>query len=249
VILHREFLSCAVTQSALDALWGRFGLRQGSLTYPIHMPQVQHLLLQRYAQLADLQFSCWRAPPGQRACNDCVKCFQAALVALAGGVSPTVIGVDPVAVLCSYGDRRLDSPAPDTRPRLHGSRAARDHVIRCLQELPTGSVASIIAADPLTRENRRAGEALAVYARMRANALSEALAPPPGYIGGLLEFVVPELRGRLAEIFDEYFEAGDEREFEAIVRRARYLAAWITAPLRGAAQPGAGPPAAPRGLS
>jgi hypothetical protein len=248
-ILHPEFLSCVVTQSALDALWSGYGLRQMSLSYPLHMPQVQHLLLRRYGTLADLQFSCWRAPPGERACNQCVKCFQVALVTLAEGVSPTLVGIDPVAVLCAYGDWHLDAPGPYPRPALHESRSARHHVVRCLQALPTQGLAAIIAADPLTRDNPRAGEAVAVYARMRADALSVALPPAPGYIGGLFEFIAPDLRERLRTIFDQYFEAADEREFEAMLSRARALAAWIGAPLEPATQRGDGPPAAPRSLS
>jgi hypothetical protein len=232
VILHPEFPSCAVTQSALDALWRRFGLRQGSLIYPLHMPQVQGLLLRRYRALADLQFSCWRAPPGERACSECMKCFQVALVTLAEGVSPTLVGIDPVAALCAHRDWRLDAPGAYPRPALHETRTARHHLIGCLQALPTERLAATIAADPLARDNRRAGEAVAVYARMRAEALSLKLPPSPGYIAGLLEFVAPDLRGRLGAIFDQYYEPGDAHEFAPMIARARGLAAWIAEPLR-----------------
>ena len=93
-------------------------------------------------------------------------------------------------------------------------------MIGCLQALPTERFAATIAADPLARDNRRAGEAVAVYARMRADALSLALPPSPGYIAGLLEFVAPDLRGRLRAIFDQYYEPGDAREFAPMVARA-----------------------------
>ena len=134
VIQHLEFVGCAVTQAALDALLSRFGMRQGSLTYPLHMPLVQGLLLRRYRALADLQFSCWQAPEGAQACSACGKCFQIALVTLAEGVSPREVGIDPVRVLCAFGDWRLDAPPSHTGPALHEVRSPRHHMVRCLQE-------------------------------------------------------------------------------------------------------------------
>jgi len=71
-----------------------------------------------------------------------------------------------------------------------------------------------------------------VYGRMRADALSRAVPRAPGYIGGMLEFVVPELRDGLRAIVDQHFVPADEREFAAIVARARALAGWIAEPSR-----------------
>ena len=231
VVLHPEFLSCAVTQSALDAVWRPHGLRQGSLTYALHMPQVQRLLLRRYAGLADLQCSCWRAPPGQRACNTCVKCFLSTIVALAEGVSPRLVGPDPVAVLCAHGEWSLDAQSSHGAPTLHESRSSRHHVIRCLQAASTEQVDSIIGADPEARSDPRRGEAVAVYARLRAQALARLVPGEPGYIAGFLDLLAPELREPLRAIFDQYFEPAPEREFGPMIARSRALAAWITEPL------------------
>ncbi|HXO06603.1 MAG TPA: hypothetical protein VN880_01145 [Solirubrobacteraceae bacterium] len=71
-----------------------------------------------------------------------------------------------------------------------------------------------------------------MYGRMRADALSRAVPRAPGYIGGMLEFVVPELRDGLRAIVDQHFVPADEREFAAIVARARALAGWIAEPSR-----------------
>jgi hypothetical protein len=232
VILHPEFLSCAVTQSALDALWRPHGIRQASLTYPLHMPQVQGLLLRRYSRLADLQCSCWRAPPGERACNTCVKCFLSTLVALSEGVSPRVVGPDPVAVLCAYGDWSLDAPGSHGAPTLHESRSARHHVVRCLQAVSTDAVQTIIGSPGAAGSDPRVGEALAAYARLRADALTRVVPRAPGYVGGLLGFVAPDLREPLRRVLDRHFEPAAEGEFAGIVSRARGLSRWITEPLR-----------------
>ncbi len=231
VVLHPEFLSSAVTQSALDALWRRYGLRQGSLTYALHMPQVQRLLIHRYARLVDLQCSCWRAPPGERACNTCVKCFLSTIVALAEGVSPRLVGPDPVAALCAYGAWSLDAPSSHGAPALHESRTARHHVIRCLQAVSTEQVESIIGADTEARADPRRGEAVAVYARLRAQALARVVPGEPGYIAGFLDHLEPDLRAPLRAIFDQHFEPAPEREFAPTIARSRDLAAWITQPL------------------
>ena len=232
VLLHQEFLSCAVTQRALDALLRPFGLRQGSLTYPLHMPQVQALLLRRYRDLAHLQFSCWRAPEGAQSCSACPKCFQIALVALAEGVSPRAVGIEPVRVLSAFGDWRLDTPPAHRRPPLHDVRSPRHHIVRCLQAVPTEQVASILGADQVASGPQRLEEALAVYARLRADALALSVPPTPGYIAGFLEAVHHDLREPLQAIFDQHFSPAPEGEFAEIVRRSRKLAAWIAQPLQ-----------------
>jgi hypothetical protein len=233
VILHPEFLSCAATQSALDRLVRGFGLRQGSLTYALHRPQVQRLLVRRYRHLAPLQLSCWRAPEGARACNGCGKCFQGTLFLLAEGVSPRSVGIDAIEVLCAYGDWRLDEPPVHEGPALHELRSARHHAVRCLQQTATARVASIFGSDALTADDPRLGEALAVFARMRAEALALSVPPAPGYIAGFLELLEPELCGRVRTIFDQHFSPAPRGEFAEIVGRSRALAAWIGQPLAG----------------
>jgi hypothetical protein len=232
VIQHPEFVGSAATQAALDVLVSRFGLRQGSLTYPLHIPLVQGLLWRRYRALADLQFSCYQAPDGARACSACQKCFQIALITLAEGISPRALGIDPVRVLCAFGDWRLDAPSTYAGPQLHETRSPRHHVVRALRALPTSRFASIVADDSLAREDTRPQEALAVYARLRADALSLSVPPEPGYVAGYLEMVHPDLRDGLRAIFDQHFSPEPSREFAGILARSQALARWIAEPLQ-----------------
>jgi hypothetical protein len=233
-IQHREFLSSAPVQHALDALLARFGVRQGSLTFPLHMPQVLELLLRRYRSLFELQFSCWQAPPGEQACSACAKCFQIALIALAQGVSPLSAGIDPVAVLCAFAGWRPDSPSAHVVAALHADRSSRDHVVLALRDTPTARIAAILDRDERTGRNQRRGEALAVYARMRAQALVLSPAPAAGYVRPFLEFVQREIREPLRAVLAEHLDASDDPVLAAMAARSSALASWIAAPLVGA---------------
>jgi hypothetical protein len=232
VIQHGHFASAAVTQAALDAILSGFGLRLGSLTYPLHMPQVQGLLWRRYRELTDLQFSCWEAGDGSRACGRCAQCIEVALVVLDEGFSPRVAGIDPVRVLCAWADPRPD-PLRGRTPSLHPTRRARDKLIRVLQRMPPELVASILSEDPIAREDPHLAQAIAGYRRLRARSLPHVVPPEPGYIGGFLELIDSEFRDRLRAIFDQHFAAAPAQEFAATVSRSRSLARWIAAPLQG----------------
>lgn len=233
VLLHREFLSCSVTQSALSAVLERLGLRQGSLSYPLHMPQVQGLLLQRYRQVADLQFSCWLAPPGEQACSACEKCFLVALIALSEGVSPRHVGIDPVKLLCAFSDWSVEGPPiHQIDAARHPFRRPRDQRVRALQRTSTGRVAEILRCDGTTGNNPRLGEALAIYARLRAEALRKRVPPEPGYITDFLDLVRSDLREPLRSILVQHFPPTAEPEFRAMSKRARALSAWISEPLQ-----------------
>lgn len=227
-VVQPDAMSSAVTQHALDALLRGFGQRQGSLTSPLHAAQVQALLLRRYRRLADLQFSCYQAPEGQRACSVCVKCFGIALVTLAEGVSPQTVGIDPVKALMARADWRLDEP-PGGGPFVTMSGLWIARVVRALQRRSTHEVASILEGE----RDGQLGVALAVYARLRAEALSRTLLPEPGYVTAFLGLVPSDLRAPLERILAQHFEPTSGREFTALASRAQALADWIAAPLAG----------------
>jgi hypothetical protein len=193
------------------------------------MPQVQAMLMRRYRRLLELQFSCWQAPPGKQACSGCEKCSQIALIAIADGLSPRTVGIDPVAVLCSLADWSLNGPPSAKVPILHSRRLSRDHIVRALQSTPTERAASLIASDGSSPGE---GQARAIYARLRAEALSQTLLPEPGYVPDFLQLVDADLREPLRSILDQHYRPTSEPEFGAMSKRSRQLAGWIAEPLR-----------------
>jgi hypothetical protein len=122
-------------------------------------------------------------------------------------------------------------------PPLHPTRRARDKLIRVLQRMPPERVGAILSEDPLSREDPQLGQAIAGYRRLRARSLPHDVPPEPGYVGGFLELIDPELRHRLRAIFDQHFAAAPAQEFAATVNRSRSLARWIAAPLQGSHGP------------
>jgi hypothetical protein len=234
-LLHREFLSCFVTQRAWSAVLEPFGIRQESLSYPLHMPQVEALLLGRYRHVADLQFSCWRAPPGAQACSSCAKCFLVALVALSEGISPSALGIDAAKVLREFADWSVNGPGVHAvDAAAHPFRRPMDQRVRALQRTPTASVAAILRGDATAGSERYMGDALAIYARMRAEAFAHIPPPEIGYVTAFLDLVPARLRPRLEEILGEHFPPTTEPEFAAMAQRARALADWIIAPMAAA---------------
>jgi hypothetical protein len=238
VLQHAHFASSAVTMTSLSGLLGPFGLSLGSLTYPLHTPQVQGLLWRRYPELTDLQFSCWLAAAGAQACGTCHQCFEIGMVVLAEGRSPSRVGIDPVRMVCSRAAWQPDQISPGTRRPLHPTRSGRDHVLRSLRATAPEQVAQILDADPACRGHSELGQALDVYARLHAAASELDIPPAPGYVGGFLELIDPDLREPLRAIVEQYFEAAPKREFAGTVGRSRALTARIAEPL-GRAQPGA----------
>ena len=80
---------------ALDQLFRKFGLEIGSLILPFTQFQLQSLLRKRYADLGDLQISCfWMKEDTERWCNQCWKCFRAAMILLAHGQDPATLDLD-----------------------------------------------------------------------------------------------------------------------------------------------------------
>ncbi len=228
-VMQPDPMCCSVIHRALDELLRPFGQRQGSLTAPLHAAQVQALLLRRYRGLADLQFSCWRAPEGTRACNKCAKCFGIALTTLAEGISPRAVGIDPVEALLAYADWRLGEPASGSAfVTISGLWTRR--VVRALQRRSTHEVAGVLAGE----SDGRLGQAVATYARLRAQALAETLPAEPGYVAPFLDLVPAALRAPLERVLAQYFEPTSGAQFTAMASRAKALGDWITAPLADA---------------
>src|SRR5258708_15864869 len=105
-----------VTQSAISVLLSQFGIRYGSLISPLRRQQVQQLLWQRYPDLSDLQYSCWRVARNEAACNSCSQCLRIAFGALAIGELPERMGIDLVKLMKTI--HRSTAPTPHEPPLL-----------------------------------------------------------------------------------------------------------------------------------
>ena len=104
IVQHKHFMYSAATQRSLGQLLVPYGIRFGSLTWPLYSIQVQQLLWARYSDLCDLQYSCWRVRPGEATCSECEQCFRIAMTALASGHNPERMGIDLRKVLCHVPD-------------------------------------------------------------------------------------------------------------------------------------------------
>ncbi len=74
IVQFRHFTCSAATQRSLSALFARFGISYGGLTYPLRQFQVQRLLGERYPDLRDLQDSCFSMALDEAACSRCAEC-------------------------------------------------------------------------------------------------------------------------------------------------------------------------------
>ena len=124
IVQHPHLMYSAVTQRCLQALVAPAGFSYGGLTYPLLQFQVQRLLGTRYADLRDLQYSCWELAEGQQACGHCFLCQGIAFNLLADGVDPREIGIDLATVLEAARDWRPGG-SPDNPRGLVGARVGR----------------------------------------------------------------------------------------------------------------------------
>jgi hypothetical protein len=79
----------------IDRLLNRFGMEFGSLLIPFNHYQIEKLIRKRYADLADLQISCfWMEKPTERSCSRCAKCIRIAMLLLSMGEDPATLDID-----------------------------------------------------------------------------------------------------------------------------------------------------------
>jgi len=237
IVQHPHFMYSAVTQRALQALLRPTGMRYCSLTSPLHSSQVQTLLWTRYADLRDLQYSCWKVRGEERACSRCPQCLRLALGALALGDAPGRMGIDLVQLLVSMRGWRPKSAGTgpgDDLPRAVTERGLAAQVASSFERTPVGRVARVLAhpRGPWSLGPREL-MALACYARLRRRTLAQPLRSRPGWRPGFLRLVDPLVRQGVASVYEQHFAAEDETAYTSILGRGDALVRWITEPIGG----------------
>jgi perosamine synthetase len=233
VIQARHYMYSAVTMRALSAALAPSGIEIGSLTSSLRQFQVQRLLASRYADLRDLQYSCWELREDQGACSRCRECRGIALNLLADGVAPSAAGIDLLELLNSLadwspGERYLNVPG-GSLPRERAGAAHEAQELRCLVKTRREDVAKLLDHSGPSRDRERA---LAIFDRLRAQAVIRDPGPEPGYRDGYLELVDAELREAVRAILAEHFEPAPVDSYAQILRNTRLLARWISDPIR-----------------
>ena len=228
VLQHRHFMYAAPIIHALSALLEPAGIAITSLTYPVWQFQVQRLLASRYADLRDLQYSCWSMSLEDAACSACVECRGIALNLLASGVDPVAAGIDVVKLLETFADWEPGTPSPHASIVTESSRAMRMQELRALRAITPAQVGEIIDARP--NASRRA-HALENFATLRDRATRQHVEPEPGYASGYLDLIHPRVRAGVRAIVEEHFEPAPAESYEQLLANTRVLSRWLTAPL------------------
>jgi hypothetical protein len=235
IVQHPHCMYSRASQRAIQSLLAPLGLRYGSLISALHSEQVQQLLWTRYADLCDLQYSCWRVGPEQAACSRCGQCLRVALSVLALGESPERMGIDLVPLLLAqsgWQPRRCTGdalPAAAVAARLHAQ------VVRSLAATPASRVLAALARGGPRRFLRLlrpdAWRALAAYTRLRWRVAAAGETPAPGYRAGFLCGLEPWIGGPVAAVFAEHFPAAATDDHAGILERGERLAGYVAAPL------------------
>ena len=235
VVQHSQCMYSGVTLCALNALLRPFGVSYSSLISPLERRQVQTLLLSRYADLCDLQFSCWSVKGDESACSRCLKCLTVSSSILAFGGRPSRIGVNLVSLLNEFRDWRpktLDQLKQLTFPKDINFGQLDAVIAYEMRGISLRRMAMTIACDePGRLLTFRAWKALLAYRGLRRRAIARNPAEPPGYRRGFLKFVDPLLSEKVGAIFDQHFPPAEESDYADLIARSESLLNWIIEPL------------------
>lgn len=205
IVQHPHFMYSAATQRAISALLAPYGMRYGSLTWPLYSQHVQHLLWTRYPDLSDLQYSCWLVAKDEAACSRCPQCLRLACIALADRFDPQRMGMDLgklVEAARAWKARWTEAPGPDATPRELASRRFEQLFCETLRRISPWHVARVAARGSLRALfSPRTRGIVAAFRDLRRRA--RGYPPPPriGYREGFCDWLDPELRDRVVAIF------------------------------------------------
>jgi hypothetical protein len=238
IIQHTHYMYSAVTQRTLQALVAQAGIRYCSLTSPLHSYQVQELLWTRYPDLSALQYSCWRVRGGDWVCNSCSQCLRIAFMILALGESPSEVGFDMVKLLNAMRDWSPKALEESSHPGLPSGIVSSGLHLQAARAISRTSLRDIVREiainTPADLSAPQVSDAISAYRALRERAMRRIPpGPPPGYRPGFIKFIDPLVRGRVAQIYAEAYEAAPKESYREILERCDALTAWILEPLHG----------------
>jgi hypothetical protein len=229
IVQHPHAMYSVVTQSAVSVLLSRLGMSHGSLLSPLRSQQIQQLLWQRYPDLSDLQYSCWRVGPDEATCSRCSQCLRIAFAALSIGEWPERMGIDLVKLMHAqhgWEPRRLAGPS-----FLPGDRVAADLHAQTVRTIAMTPVLRFAKALGKRRYTPRGLLAVDRFRRLRRRLLRQPVSAAPGYRPAYLAHVDPIVREPIAAIYAAAFSPEDAARQEAMRQRGERLIRRITEPL------------------
>jgi hypothetical protein len=172
---------------------------------------VQHLLWQRYPDLCDLQYSCWRVGKNEAACSRCAQCLRIAVSALAAGFDPQRMGIDLdtlAAFIPTWTTKWTGEAGPDATPREIVSRRFERLMCDAIRRVSLWHVAAVAArGSPRRFFSRRTLGLVRAFRDLRRSVGAIPPPPPIGVREAVCDWLDPDLRDRLGAIFRKHLPA------------------------------------------
>lgn len=229
IVQHSHFMYSAATQLALARLLAPYGIRFGSLTWPLYSMQVQQLLWARYPDLCDLQYSCWQMGPEEATCSRCKQCLRMAVNVLASGDDPQRMGIDlrkmidcaPTLEPFANGART----GPPALPQEIGAQRRQALVMDAVRRTDLLHLATVLArGSPRRLLSRDTFERLRTFRRLRKQARGWPKLPALGVREAYFDWLDPDLRPSLVAIYTRHFRREPRSRHIDMFERSRTLA-------------------------
>jgi hypothetical protein len=235
IVQHPHFMYSAATQRALAALLAPYGIRYGSLTWPLYSAHVQHLLWTRYPDLSDLQYSCWLVGKDEAACSRCGQCLRLAVIALEKGFDPQRMGIDLetlAAFIPRWNTKWTGSAGPDATPRERVSRRFERLSCQSMRRISLWHVALVAARrNPLRLFARRTRGIVAAFRDLRRRVRDIPPETPIGVREAFCDWLDPDLRDRLIAIFRRHLPIEARAAHQDVLERSAAMTARAAAAL------------------
>ena len=235
IVQHPHYMYSVITQASLAAILRPLGISYSAMTSPVRASQVQELLWTRYADLSDLQYSCWLAKRHQKICSRCSQCLRLAFGALAAGGDPSLIGVRWIKLLNANSNwipRRMENLASALTPQLSTGIHLDAQTARSIIAISPEKMEETLKRESfLLRLTPSGRNAMKVFLQMRERAIASHPGPPPGYRPGFLKFVDGLVRDGLESIYSSRFSIEEPSQCQSLISLIDERIKWITEPI------------------